>query len=400
VVRLEPGDAEMAGARVEAARRAALLRLRRAAEAAQRRDHRAAFDLLARAREISSDPGVQLEASRISPGIVSGAVADAEQQRAAKQYPQAIELLGLAAGVDGKVRPRLDAARAEYDRWLDAQYENEARQGDALLRERRFPEAQARYEAAQRFKQGGRAEPLGRYARARGAGEQAVQHRDWPTATAAYDAAVRTGMDANGFAATELERVRLRPYELRVRSVLVRPIRPDGSPWAGGRTRGFERVVGMLAARAFDRGGTDWRGMLEVYDALPHENRPSLYASLVLPDGRQFATQPQRALRARLDSTVVVDTNSYDDRPVTIRILHADPAGAVEIGAVTFRLMDAVAGRLELADRSIVELKVGAERSSLKDGQAQGFAPVPPPRPVPAAAPAPASPPTPRPARG
>jgi len=250
VVRLEPGDAAMAGARAEAARQVGYVRLRRAAEAGQRRDHRAAFDLLASGRDVSADPGIQVEAGRIAQVLVSGAVADAEQQRAAQQYPQAIELLTLAAGVDGRVRSRLDATRAEYDRWLDVQYEAEAQQGDTLLRERRFAEAQARYEAAQKWKKGGRAEPLGRYARAAAQGEQAVQRRDWARATAAYEEAVRTGMDSGGFAATELERVRVRPYAIRVRSVLVKPVRPDGAPWAGGRSRGFDRLVGLLAAAA------------------------------------------------------------------------------------------------------------------------------------------------------
>ncbi len=382
-LRLEPGNVDFAATRADAARNAGHLRLRRAHEAVQRRDHRAAFDLFTRGREVSNDPGVQAEAARLAPALVRGAVDEAERQRAAQQYPAAIELLTLAASVDGSVRPRLDAVRGEHDRWLDQQYEQEARQGDGLLRERRFAEAQARYEAAQKWKKGGRAEPLGRYARALAQGEQAVQRRDWPRATAAYDEAVRSGMDRAGFAAAELERVRIRPYAIRVRSVLVKPVRPDGAPWAGGRTRGFDRVVGLLAAAAFDRAGSGGRATLDVYDALPHENRPNLYAALVLPDGREFATPPQRAIRARLESLVVVNTNAYDDRPVSIRVFHAAPAGPVEIGAVSFRLMDALAGDVDLADRSIVQLRVAGEPSPLKDGQSQGFAPVAPPPPAP-----------------
>ena len=395
--RLEPGSAELAAMRADAARNVGFQRLRGAQEASGRRDHRAAFDLYNRARAVTNDPGVQAEAARISSGLVAGAVEDAQRQRAAQQYPAALELLGLATAVDGRVRPTLDQVRAEYDRWLDQQYELEAQQGDGLLRERRFAEAQAHYEAAQKHRKGGRAEPLGRYARGLAQGEQAVQRRDWPRATAAYEEAVRSGMDSAGFAAAELERVRLRPYAIRVRTVLVKPFRPDGSPWAGGRTRGFDRLVGMLAVTALDGAGAGGRRALDLYDALPHENKPDIYAALALPDGREYVTPPQKAIRARLESLVVVNTNAYDDRPVAVRILHADPAGAFEIGAMTFRLMDALGGELRLADRSVIELRVSAEPSPLRDGESQGFAPSRPPARAPAVAPAP--PPTPAPRR-
>jgi hypothetical protein len=389
--RLEPGSAELAALRAEAARNAAFVRLRQASDAAARRDHRAAFDLLASAKGATPDAGVQAEAARVAPRVVAGAVQDAERHRAAQQYPQALELLSLAVTVDGGVRPRLDAVRAEQERWLEAQYEATAREGDALLADRRFAEAQARYEAAQRFRKGGRAEPLARYARALAHGEAAVQRRDWAASTAAYDEAVRTGMDGSGFAATELERVRIRPVAIRLRKVTVKPFRPDGAPWAGSRSRGLDRLVGRLASAALDRrGGVE---ALDVYDALPHENRPNLYATLVLPDGREYATAPQRAIRARLDSAVVVATNAYDDRVVWVRIAHAGEAGPVDVGTVSFRLMDVLAAELDLADRSIASLRVVAETSSLADGSARGFTPVaPPPPPAPATPPAPAPP--------
>jgi tetratricopeptide (TPR) repeat protein len=386
--RLDAGSADLAAMRADAARNVAHQRLRGAQEASGRRDHRTAFDLYQRAKGVTNDPGVQDEAARLGPSLARAAVEDAQRRRASQQYPEAIELLTLAVNVDGRVRPTLDETRAEYDRWLDQQYDREAQQGDALLRERRFAEAQAHYEAALRHKKGGRAEPLLRYARALSQGEQAVQRRDWPKATAAYDEAVKTGADQYGFAATELERVRIRPYAIRVRTVLVKPFRPDGSPWAGGRTREFDRLVGKLAVSAVDGARRGGPATAEVYDAVPNENRPELFASMTLPDGREFATEPQRTLRARLDSMVVVNTNAYDDRQVTVRILHSDRTGAYEVGAVSFRFMDALANELRFADRSVVELRIAAEPSALRDGQTQGFTRVPT-----APAPGPARPP-------
>jgi tetratricopeptide (TPR) repeat protein len=393
LVRLEPGMADYAALRADAGRNVAYLRLRRAAEAGQRRDHHAAFDLLAQARAASNDPGVEKEAARVSPGLVSGAVQDAMALRATQQYPQALDLLTLAANVDGKVRTTLDQVRVEYDRWLDAQYEAAAQQGDALLREQRYAEAAARYDAALQFRKGGRAQPLARYAHGVANGDAAVQRRDWAAATAAYDDAIRTGMDqGSGYAAAQLERVRIRPMAIRVRSVIVKPFRPDGSPWAGGRGRGFDRLVGRLASRAFDRAEREnadaVREALEIYDALPLENHPSLYATLTLPDGRQYATAPQKGVRARFDATVVMATNAYDDRPVAIRVFHAGEAGPVEVGGVTVRMMDLVnGGEVGLKDRGILQLKLVAKPSPLQDGASEGFAPVVP-QPQPAVVPA------------
>lgn len=393
LARMEPGSADYAALRAQAGRQAALSRLRNAGEAAQRQDHGAAFELLASARAASSDPAVQAEAARLQPGIVQGAVQRAQQLRAQQQYPQALELLSAAAALDGSVRPTLDQVRGEHDRWLEGRYQAQAAQGDALLRERRFAEAARAYDAAVALKRGGRAEPLARYAHALQNGEAAVQRRDWPAASRAYDEAVRTGMDSqSGFARQQLERVQLRTYALRVRSALVRPIRPDGSPWTGGTGPGYQRVVGLLANAALDGRGRGAVAGIDLYDALPHENRPHLTATLTLPDGRQYATAPQTALRARFESFVVLATNALDDRPVSVRVVHVDQRGTVEVGAVTVpvgRLLQG--GEVVLADRSVVELRLSAELTGQADGSVQGFAPLVPQKPG-AAAPAPPRP--------
>ena len=394
LVRMEPGSAEHAALRAEAGRQAGWLRLRGAAEAAERDDGRAALDLLAQARAASADAGLQAEAQRLQPSVVAAAVRRAQQLRAQQQYPPALELLSAAAALDAGVRPALDQVRAERDRWVEARYEAQAGQGDALLRERRFGEAAQAYEAALAIRKGGRAEPLARYARALQHGDAAVARHDWPAASRAYDEAVRTGMDGtNGPARAQLDRVQVRTWAVRVRSALVRPIQPDGSPWAGHAGPGYQRLVGLLANAAMDGRGRLAVAGMDVYDALPRENRPTLVATVTLPDGRRFTTPPQTALRARFDAWVVVATAALDDRPIAVRVAHAGPQGQVEVGAVTVRVADLVAGGdLVLADRSVVELRLAAERSPLADGTVQGLAPVRPP-PGLAAGPASAAPP-------
>jgi tetratricopeptide (TPR) repeat protein len=391
LVRMEPGSPEYAQLRSEMGRQAAYARLSRANEASRRRDHRAAFDLLAQARAATNDPALQAEAARVQPGIVQGAVKDAQAYRAQQQYQPAIDLLTAAAALDGGVRPQLDQVRAEYDRWIDAQYEGIAKQGDAFMRERRFAEAAQKYDEATKLKRGGRAEALSRYAKGLQAGDAAVQRRDWVAATRGYEDAVKSGMDGtNGYAAQQLERVQLRPYAIRLRSVLVRPIRPDGSPWTGHAGRGYQRVVGLLANAAMDGKGNSLVAGIDLYDALPHENRPNLLATVTLPDGRQFTTASQTALRARFESFVVFATNGLDDRPVAIRVVHQDEGGLVEVGAISVKMSDLLhGGELTLTNQSVVELKLSTERSGQADGSLQGFAPGGIPVMRPAAAPAP-----------
>ena len=54
LARMEPGSADYAALRAEVGRQAAWVRVQRASEASQRRDHRAAFDLLAGTRAATS----------------------------------------------------------------------------------------------------------------------------------------------------------------------------------------------------------------------------------------------------------------------------------------------------------------------------------------------------------
>jgi tetratricopeptide (TPR) repeat protein len=376
-LRLDEGNATIAALRADAARNVGMLRVSRAEDAGRAGDFRGAFGLLGSARAVTNDPGVAAAAKRAEPAIVRGAVTEAYRLRDALQYPQALELLGLAVAVDPSLRPAVAQVRAEYERWLDAEYERAAQEGDALLAAGRWPEAKARYDAALGFRKGGRAEALARYAGDMISGEQAVAARDFARAQAAYEDAIRLGLDRDGAAAEALDRVRIRPVAIRVRSVLVKPFRPDGEPWAGPRGRGFDRVVGLLAASALD-GGRASRTAIDVYDALPTENRPNLFVIADLPDGRRIATAPRPTLHARLDASFVVSTNAYDERTVTFHVAHREGAGFVELGAVQVRIADLVEnGDATLADGSIVQLRLDLDATRLPDGSFVGFQPVP-----------------------
>jgi tetratricopeptide (TPR) repeat protein len=377
VLGLDPAHLEMATLRPTAAREAGRLRLRRAGEAVDRREHAHALQLLLSAREVTDDPGVAAEARRLQPAAVSAAIAEADRHRAAQQYPKAVELLALATRVDPAVAPRLEKARAEYERWKDQEAERLAREGDGLMEQRRFGEAKAAYDAAAQLRPQGRAAGVARYADRLAAGEAAAARGDFAAAETAFAEAARSPADAGrGWAAAELDRVKVRPYQISLRSVLVRPVRPDGYPWAGDRSRALDRVLARAGA------GLDLpvNALLDLSRVLPGDNLPALVVTVGLPDGRGLQTAPRRGIFSRIDGSFVVLSNAYDDRVIGVRVSSVGSGPTLDVGTPSFRLGDLVAaGDLSLADGSVAELRVGAEPADRPEGTIAGFAPVPDP---------------------
>jgi hypothetical protein len=341
---LDEARADVAAFQRDAALRAALLRVNRAEEATARLDFRNAYALLASARQASADPGVAARARAVEPRLVRGSVAEAERLRGARDYPAAVELLGLAAGLDGSVRPRLEKVRAEQEAWLDAEHARLVQDGDALAEAGRYADAEAAYVEALRFRKVAHTEALVRWAAGLRAGEGAVQSRDWERAERAYADAARLGVDRNGIAAAMVERVRVRPYVIEVRRLRVRPTWGDVKRLFSGRLR----------------------------------QQPYLGLEIELPDGRRIATGTRRALDVALDARFVVASNHYDDRPVTFRAIHDDGRTRHELGAVTVPLAELV-GRPDgaLGDEVIAELRVRCDPTDQPEGAFSGAAPVP-----------------------
>jgi hypothetical protein len=378
---LDPASAEMVALRRDAGREVGFLRLRRADEAARGRDLPRALALLADARAATEDPGVAAEAHRLQPGIVGAAVADADRLRAARQFPQAIDLLAEAARVDPGVTPRLQAVQAEYEKWKDGEAERLVREGDDLLGERRFADAKTSYDAAVRLRPQGRGQPLSRYAGLLAQGDAAVAKRDFAAAERAFGEASQLPADRDRqVALVELDRVKVRPYAIRIRSVLVRPLRPDGYPWAGTRSRELDRVLARLARDAAPRGAVPPVGLtLDAARRLPRENLPSLIITVVLPDGRALQTAPRIGVHAALDGSFVVASNGYDDRAVSVRVVHDAGSGRpLEVGTVSVPLGDLVTNReIAVADGSVSELRLEADPADLPEGTYSGLTPLP-----------------------
>ncbi|WP_242342198.1 hypothetical protein [Anaeromyxobacter terrae] len=369
---LEPTSAALATLRRDSGREVGYLRLRRAQESASGRDWATALQLVEGARAATDDLGVAAEARRVEPGVVRGAVDAAERHRAARQFPEAIDLLARAARVDASVTPRLDAVRAEHERWKDAEAERYATEGDALLAKRRFADAKASYDAALKLRPNGRAQPRARCAALLAQGDEALRRRDFAGAEKAFAEAAALEVDG-GIALAELDRVKVRPYAVRLRSVLVRPTRPDGWPWAGGRTRELDRAVARLTT--YREGSGPAAVALDLARRIPHANQPNLVVTLALPDGRAFQSAPRRGVYALLEGSVVVAANAYDDRTISLRVVSDEGGGRMtDVGLLTFRLADLVAnGEVALSDGSVTELRIEADVADRPDGTVTGL---------------------------
>lgn len=337
VLGLDPGDAGMAAVKRDAAREVGRLRLRRAGEEFNRGQLPAAMELVESARGVTDDPGVEAEARRFVPVVTRAAVADADRFRAARQYPEAIDLLTRAVRLDPNLTPRLQAAQAEYEGWKDAEAERLTREGDGLLGARRFAEAKARYDQAVSIRPQWRAAPLARYAGLLAEGEEAIGRRDFPRAERVYREAVQSPVET-GYAREALERVQLRNYAVELRFVKVRPGGPQGP----------------------------------------------IVVTVRLPDGRLVQTLPQRSGRfTRLDARFVVTANAYDDRPVSARVFRLpEREGAndppFDLGNVRFAVSDLLdRGALSLENGVVDEVRLEIAPTPLPAGDLRGLVLVP-----------------------
>ena len=364
VVNLDPGDAAMTAMRAAASREAALLRIQNAGRASAAGDHRGALNLLVSARQASQDPAVTGALSAASPGVVAGATGEANRLRGLAQYPAAIELLNLASQVDPSVRGQLQAVQVEYERWKDAEAERLAVAGDQALSQGRYADAETIYKQAVALRPQSRAAPLSRYSGAMARGLAAAQRRDFVQAERGFAEAAQMNLD-RGEAAAQLERVKLRPYAIVLRSVLVKPVRPDGWPWAGARGD-VDRLIAIVAGR----NGINANLALEIARRLPAQNQPNLAVTISLPDGRAVQAGPRRGAYQLLDGSFTVLSNGFDDRVVTLRVSHDDGVGPpVEAGTVNVRIADLVSNReARLTTNALLELRVEAVPSDQPEG--------------------------------
>jgi tetratricopeptide (TPR) repeat protein len=371
---VDSGNAEIAAFRANAARSLALARISQSHGEATQGRFRVAFDMIESAKALSNDASVAQEAERARAGLASMADAESDRLRQRKAYREAVEALSVAAAIDPSKKGKLDVAQREYDAWLTAEYERYAREGDQALARKDWVAAEAGYVSALKMRPGGRAEPLSRYAGGVAAAEAALARRDYASATQGYRQAVDSGQDTSGYATSQLQLVEVRPYTVKVRSVLARPMRPDGRPWAGRINPSLTRLMYLFTNEFLDPRGRDTsRKLMDAAMAVPPENRPNLSVRVSLPDGTVLTTPAQTGLYVAYESEFVVATNSFDERKLSLRVVHGDGNGwSEDVGVVEFPLGEIVRRRdAQLSDQSVHRLQLSIEPAT--PGKADGM---------------------------
>ncbi|MFL5351724.1 hypothetical protein [Archangium sp.] len=377
---LDTSSPELAAFRADAARSLAREQVQRARTMAGGQQFVEALDMLQRATTVSNDPEILQDASRARAEVVGLADAEAERLRQLKAYPRSLTLLRLVVQSDPSRQQKLAAVEAEYEQFQLAEYERLAREGDAALAQRRFAEAQEKYEEALRMKQGGRAEPLARYAGGLAQAEKGMARRDFVAAAEGYRRAVDSGLDRDGLAASRLAQVEIRPYALRIESVLLRLTRPDGRPWVGPPSPIFGRMLGKGVDLASGSNDAARRLLIRAAERIPPQNRPSVSVIVTLPDGERLMTPMRSGLYAVFeDPELVIATNHFDERKLVFHVVSQAAGSALEeLGVVEVALGELVQrGESELSRQSIAALELTAAPSRDRvEGMFSGLRPV------------------------
>ena len=240
---IDPGNTELSDLRRNAGREAALVQVEQARGLVAQGQLQRADATLREVQRLSSDPRVQQAVSPVAGALVTAAVAESDRRRAARQFPEALAVLQLALPYEPAMRERIEVVKREQAAFLKAEHDRLMAEGDQLLTRSAWTEAAARFKAAQAAVPDERGRAAEQYCRLALAADAAVERGDWPAATRGYQEMIDLRVERNGYAAAQLGRVAIRPWAIRIRSVLVTPLRPDGVPWVGPPSRTAVKVA-------------------------------------------------------------------------------------------------------------------------------------------------------------
>jgi hypothetical protein len=207
-----------------------------------------------------------------------------------------------------------------------------------------------------------------------------MARRDFVAAAEGYRRAVDSGLDRDGMAASRLAQVEIRPYALRIESVLLRLTRPDGRPWVGPPSPIFGRMLEKSVDLASGSNDAARRLLIRAAERIPPQNRPSVSVIVTLPDGERLMTPMRSGLYAVFDDPeLVIATNHFDERKLVFHVVSQAAGSALEeLGVVEVALGELVQrGESELSRQSIaaLELAAGPARDRV-EGMFSGLRPV------------------------
>src|SRR5205085_2254498 len=143
--------------------------------------------------------------------------------------------------------------------------------------------------------------------------------------------------------------VEVRPYRIRLSSVLVNPVGPDGKPWTEPKSAPLKGGVSVPPPPSMPNNGQRgqaYRDQLKGYTArLPAWAKPNLVVDITLPDGRVLRAGPKNDTWVTFDGWFVLNTNQMDARPLLVSVKHRSAEnGDKDLGTVSIPLGALISG--------------------------------------------------------
>ena len=273
---------------------------------------------------------------------------------AAKDFRGAATAYGQAASMP-EDRSRYAASQVQaVEIALQAEYARLLGAGDEASAHHDWPNATAQYAAAIKLRGGAPAAARLEYVQVALTGDEAAKARNWKAAADAYRKAASWPEDRDRYAATQLDRVEVKPWRIRVKDVVVRPVGPDGQPWAGRPSVALQNVLRNI----MNGDVVNWHEVSK----LPAENIATVVLEIALPDGRRFRSAPKQGVAPTFDADVVVSSNAFEDRTLRLGVLLVPPNGAPlqEIEALILPIKDVIENRDKIHGATILAIDTTA----------------------------------------
>ena len=141
---------------------------------------------------------------------------------------------------------------------------------------------------------------------------------------------------------------------------------------------GLARLVGMAVGASFGMGVALAGDVAAALASVPPENLPTLALIAQLPDGRQFQSPWKKGCYVTYDAELVIASNHYDERHLTLRVRHqAGASDPLDVGMVSMPIRDIIERKPIPESQSLVGLGLLVERADGEvDGVVSGMAPV------------------------
>ena len=265
--------------------------------------------------------------------------------------------------------------REEHQELLETEGRRLIQEAESFMDAEDFKSAQQPLALARRVGINGRIDALAGYCAAVVEGDKHSEARDFRRATNAYQKAIDSYDGRWDYAARRLEEVRLHPYRLRIETLIVSPVRPNGAPWSGEQglalTALLRRITNADAGRALSGDGDAGnraaaaRNLADLLSLVPQSNQPTLEVAVNLPGQANFVTDARQGLVVSFsDLPFTMETNRLDERKARFQVFHRETPDAAPllVGEASVPLTSLMEDSFFSGSDALLALDISAEK--------------------------------------